>query len=302
METKDLPQFPDFIPLRLEHKNLIRANLLKLQPEISELNFTEMFIWREIRGISLCQLRGNICILAGKENLFYPPLGKNQIVETIQDLLIRQKHSEKPRQIYGISDSILNKFTGAAENFVSEINRDYADYVYLTKDLIELNGHKYDGKRNLIKQFKNNYGFEYISITKELIPECLEFQGKWCATHNCIQNHPLNEENIAALELLNNFEHLNVFGATIKINGVIEAFTAASELNTGTAVIHLEKGNPTIKGIYQVINQMFCENRLKKYVYVNREQDMGVDGLRKSKMSYHPNHMVNKNILLKSDE
>jgi len=297
MEIKNIPQFPELVQVSIEHKNLLQDSFLKLHPEISELNFTEIFMWADIKKMRLGRLRGNLCIFAEKEDFFYPPIGYNQFIETIKDILDWQKNNGKIPRIYGITDKILNRQPELAAEFLLEDDRDCADYVYLIKDLIELNGRKYGGKRNLIRQFKKDYRFEYINITKKIIPDCLEFQKKWCETHACIQNYPLHEENLAALELLNNLSHLDAFGAVIKINGTVEAFTVGSELNPDTAVIHLEKGNPTVKGIYQAINQMFCENRLQNYTYVNREQDMGSEGLRRAKMSYHPQHMVDKHIL-----
>jgi len=298
MKIKDLPQFPDFTEISLEHKGIITEYLKKSQPQISEMNFTEMFIWRNKNGSFVCRLRDNVCLLEEKEKFFYPPIGIDHPSETMREMLEWQEKTQRTPRIFGLTDRDTGLSSWLASKYAIEENRDCADYVYLTRDLIELKGHRYDGKRNLIKQFGKNYRFEYFDMTRELIPECLAFQKKWCEAHGCIQNHPLRRENIAAQELLNNFELLDVFGGVIKIDGEVQAFTAGSELNPETAVIHLEKGNPNIKGIYQTINRMFCENRLAGYTYVNREQDMGVEGLRKAKMSYHPHHLVNKKMLM----
>ncbi len=245
MKINDLPQFPDFTVISLEHRELVNEYLRKPPPLISELNFTEMFIWRGKNGTFISRLRDSICILEEKEKFFYPPIGGNLTAETIKEMLEWQAATGRAPGIYGITEKDIELNPQLAVDYKIEEDRGCADYVYLTRDLIELKGRKYDGKRNLVKQFKNNYKFEYAEMTREIIPECLAFQEKWCEAHGCIQNHSLRRENIAARELLNNFERLDVFGAVIKIDGKIQAFTAAGELNTETAVIHLEKAIQT---------------------------------------------------------
>ena len=101
-------------------------------------------------------------------------------------------------------------------------------------------------------------------------------------------------ENRFVSVLLNNFEACGLFGAAIIIEGKVQAFTIAERLNSNTAVQHVEKANTQYKGIYQAINNLFCKNRLNEYTFINREQDDGNPGLRKAKLSYYPDHMVEK--------
>ena len=93
---------------------------------------------------------------------------------------------------------------------------------------------------------------------------------------------------------LRNFYDLNLQGAVILINGNVEAFTLGELLNEETAVVHIEKANPMIPGLYAVINQEFCRHSWFQVPFINREQDLGVSGLRTAKMSYHPHHLVEK--------
>jgi hypothetical protein len=101
---------------------------------------------------------------------------------------------------------------------------------------------------------------------------------------------------VAVKTALDNYESLGVVGGTVYVEGKLEAFTLAERLNQDTAVIHFEKANPEIEGLYQVINQWFCQKELGNFKFVNREQDLGIMGLRKAKQSYHPHHMVEKHI------
>jgi hypothetical protein len=107
----------------------------------------------------------------------------------------------------------------------------------------------------------------------------------------------LEAENAAIKAVFDKFEYLGVFGGAVYIDDKVEAFTLAEPLNDETAVVHFEKANSGIEGLYQVINQWFCQRALRGFRFVNREQDLGVSGLRKAKQSYHPHHMVEKNIV-----
>ena len=135
-----------------------------------------------------------------------------------------------------------------------------------------------------------------MPLTRELVPECMEFQKKWSEIKGDVPDSLLKEEHVMVLDVLEHFDDLAVFGAALCINSKIEGFTLGGELNPDTAIVHIEKANPEFKGIYQALNQMFCEKMLAKYTKVNREQDMGDPGLRKAKLSYHPHHLVRKYI------
>jgi hypothetical protein len=181
-----------------------------------------------------------------------------------------------------------------AEGFVAELDRAQSDYIYLTEDLIKLEGRKYHRKRNHIKQFKEKYSYQYIPLTSEWISECLRLETEWCDLRHCEAIPGLLNESIAIKEAFTHFEELGLKGGAILINGKVEAFTLGDPLNPETVVIHIEKANPAYEGLYSLINQAFLENEWSGYTYVNREQDLGEEGLRKAKESYFPNHMINK--------
>ena len=114
----------------------------------------------------------------------------------------------------------------------------------------------------------------------------------------CVLKPDLLAEDFAVHEALTHFGELGYQGGAILINSVVEAFSLGEPLNRDTAVIHIEKANPDILGLYAAINQLFCLNSWSNVTYINREQDMGVEGLRKAKESYYPHHMVNKYIVI----
>lgn len=95
-------------------------------------------------------------------------------------------------------------------------------------------------------------------------------------------------------EALKNFIALEMQGGVILIEGEVEAFTLGELLNKDTAVVHIEKANPEIRGLYALINQQFCEQAWGKVPFINREQDLGEPGLRTAKLSYNPIRLVEK--------
>ena len=101
-------------------------------------------------------------------------------------------------------------------------------------------------------------------------------------------------ESIAIQEAFTYFDQLGVKGGAILIDGKVEAFALGEPLNQDTVVIHIEKANSAYEGLYSLINQAFLENQWSGYTYINREQDLGEEGLRKAKESYFPHHMINK--------
>jgi hypothetical protein len=177
-------------------------------------------------------------------------------------------------------------------------DRDNSDYVYLAKDLISLSGNKYHRKKNHLNQFIKNHAFEYHPLNTELVRRVLGMQEAWCQIRECVVKPDLLAEDFAVREALTYFEELGYQGGAVLINSVVEAFSLGEPLNEDAAVIHIEKANLEIPGLYAAINQLFCLNAWSNFTYINREQDMGSEGLRKAKESYYPHHMVNKYTLI----
>lgn len=173
-------------------------------------------------------------------------------------------------------------------------DRDNSDYLYKTGDLISLQGKKYDGKRNHINKFRKLYTYEYVPLESTFLDECARIMEQWCADKDCECVNGEYCERKANLELLENFGALDYKGALIKVDGAYEAFTAGEMLNENTAVIHVEKARSSIKGLYTLINQQFAEKEWSGTTYINREQDLGLGGMRKAKLSYHPVRLIDK--------
>jgi hypothetical protein len=173
-------------------------------------------------------------------------------------------------------------------------DRDNFDYLYNAQELIELKGRKYHDKKNHVNRFRADHEYEYFALTPDRIEECIEFEHYWCEVRDCGKYPGLEKERCAILELLNNFESLDMKGGIIKTGGKVAALTLGEKLLSDTFVIHIEKAHSHIPGLYQVINQEFLLHEAGDCRYVNREQDLGIQGMRKAKMSYNPSGFVRK--------
>ncbi len=290
-----VPSFPSLRDLSLNDRKFMDNILNEEQPQISELSFANLFMWRESEPTQLSRVDGSLLIQYKSQNgslMLLPPLGKQPLSEVLRKLKQTAGRTTPMHILYGIGGRDAEELSSLRIRF--EPCRDDWDYVYLTRDLADLPGDKYHAKRNLISRCLSKHKCEYSGITAPIIDECLQLQTKWCNLHNCNEKPSLAAENRAIKQLFEHYGDLSVFGGVIYVDGNLEAFTVAERLNNETAVVHVEKANPEIIGLYQVINQWFCQNALKGFEFVNREQDMGISGLRRAKTSYHPHHMVEK--------
>jgi hypothetical protein len=166
--------------------------------------------------------------------------------------------------------------------------REHFDYLYSVQELVDLRGNRFHSKKNLLNQFRKKYEYALKRIDPDLLPGVLAMQQDWCTWQDCESNDTLAAENRVIIRVLQSWKDLpRIMGAAITVHDKIIAFTVAEPLAEEMIVIHFEKGLPEFTGIYQAINQMFLE-QTTGFKLVNREQDLGDDGLRKSKLSYNP--------------
>jgi uncharacterized protein len=295
-----MAEFPDFRPLGLADRDLIEEALRPYEPDTSELTFTNLFIWNSLYRWRWSAAGKWLIFLMeeeGREPAFLQPVGPSPRLEVARmalGWLRTERGIQRPR--IERADSRFGLEVSAAAELKVIPERDHFDYVYSTSDLIGLKGSKYHAKRNHISRFLKDYGgaLQFVPIGPENLGLCTEFQDRWCQSRRCDEDMNLREEWTAVRLGLERYQELAVTGAAILIGEKVEAFTFGELLNSQTAVIHIEKANPEIPGLYAVINQKFCENYWAGIPFINREQDLGEDGLRKAKLSYHPVRLVEK--------
>ena len=165
-----------------------------------------------------------------------------------------------------------------------------------------LAGKKLQAKRNHVNKFKRTYNYEYRPITSGHIQECLELEAEWCKANNCDQREGTGNERQALVYALHHFEELGLTGGILYVEEHIAAFTFGMPINRDTFGIHVEKADTRIDGAYAMINYEFANHIPEQYTYLNREEDLGIEGLRKAKLSYQPALILEKYVAcLKED-
>jgi len=277
-------------PLTLDHRLFVTEYLRRFSPVISELTFTNLFAWRHTRPIWIDEFRESLLFFAETKTgmvLLGNPVGPVSLAEVFNAYGSRISEASRfPKE--KLTDVPLPPGAMVIED------RDNADYVYRREDLAFLAGRHFTKKRNHINQCLAAYDCQYEMITPETIPECLAMQERWCTDRECKIEPGLRGEDQAIEETLHHYGEFPLTGGAIRIEGRIEAFTLGEPLNPSTAVTHFEKAMPQFQGLAQLINQWFARDNLAEFTYVNREQDLGIPGLRKAKESYSPDHLVEK--------
>ncbi len=280
-------------PLKLSDRSTVEAYLRRYPPEVSELTFTNLFLWRASRPVFLAEIEASMVFLTstgpqgdGKMFILGPPLGD------ASPLSVSKALDGNVAGFIRIPENTANVLREA--NLLITPDRDNSDYVYRVRDLAELAGRRFHKKRNLIKQCLAAYTCQYEPITPELILECSGMQDRWCEVRQCGNEPGLCNEYIAIRNMFDHFADLQLIGGAIRVDGIIQAYAVGEELSPGTAVCHFEKAMPGFRGLSQLINQWFARYALMDFEFENREQDVGMPGLRQAKESYYPHHMVEK--------
>ncbi len=179
--------------------------------------------------------------------------------------------------------------------------RDSFDYIYTTDKLANLSGSKLHGKRNHINGFVKKYpNWQYCTVDKTHVDACLQIASKWRDEHDILQpelkaNHAYEYEIIKTA--LTHMSEFGMVGGIIYVDDAPAGFTLGERLTADTFDVHFEKCDSAFAGIYPMINREFVRNELASYTFVNREEDLGLPGLRKSKESYNPDILYEKGII-----
>jgi hypothetical protein len=295
--------------LEIADMEIFNKAFKNINSQASEMSFRYLYMWRKNYNIKFSVINNFLCIVSVPRK--YPPFAfcpvpmgefqRDDFRKTVSELK-DYFDSRGWKLIFGrVEERMLGMFKDNLDVKLSiKKIESCSDYIYSTKSLISLSGKKLSSKRNHINKFMREYGeFEYVDINSQLAPECMRIFNEWCEKHDsCDCEVPEECEKWACSELLNNWDLFpGLKGALIKVKGRFEAFTIGEMLNEDTAVIHIEKGNTDIFGIYPLINREFVSRVFSNTIYINREEDMGIEGLRKAKMSYHPIKRLHKYVI-----
>ncbi len=275
--------------------------------ENAEMTFEHLYTWG---GNSFAQIAEGfgclyIKLMYTKDRaLLMPPIPLDETVDYHTAVIKAKEYLENknnPVVFYSICEPFVDMFKKYCPEFELTLMRDAWDYIYNSSDLITLKGKKYHAKRNFINRLKLNYpNFEYREITEADYDLCIGVYDQWHKEHEGKDIDQYDERG-AVVRALKNLSELKLKGGAIFIDNKMVAFTIGGYVNSYMGHIHVEKAIDGIDGLYPAINQLFASQNYTDTLFINREDDMGLEGLRKAKESYYPVKMTEKyNAVLKN--
>ncbi|MFH1390076.1 MAG: phosphatidylglycerol lysyltransferase domain-containing protein [Candidatus Margulisiibacteriota bacterium] len=287
------PEFPAFKSIELSDLPLISEHLSRYQPEICELSATNLYIWHNFDRGAYTFINDNLCLkvhLVGDAPYFLEPIGIKMIPETVELCL------KETGRLSRVSERLLRQLP--LSKIRAHCLRSQNDYLYETSSLAEYKGGHFDGKRNHVKRFDKLYpDHVYVSIDQSSKAAVIALFEKWFAARK--ETHFFQKLAYGAQRqaLLNSFDHFNelgLIGGGLIAGGELKSFAIGSRLNSNTVTAHFQYSDPTAPGATQTLWQKACKEAFSKFARINFEQDLGIPGLRKSKLSYHPKKIEKK--------
>ncbi len=286
----EIPPYPQSRPLIFADKERLDRLFAQLQPRISELTFAGLYLFRHAHTYRLTLVNDALVILgrnyAGTP-FFFPPLGGD--IATALDRLFADQ-----LPLYGADESFVASYlTGRPCEVVAD--RDSADYLYRREDLATLQGKRYHKKKNRLNVFIKHYPYVVAPYGPEYRDGCRALLAAWREERMLEgENLSLEREAQATAEALEYAAELGLAGLVVLVEGGVKGFVLGERLNQETSVCHFEKADPQMEGLSQLLDREFNRLLFTDCTYVNREQDLGDEGLRMAKSTYHPIELIAK--------
>jgi hypothetical protein len=291
-----------FKALELEDIPAVKPYFDLLGSDICDYTVGGMFMWRDFYGVEYTVEDGIFYSLVHNEQhskiLYDLPIGKTRedIVRGIRNIMEYEKDDPAQLRFVTIEERFLPLFKEAGMVFRAHNNEIYSDYVYSTEEFLKLSGKKNHKKKNHIQQFIRSCGeWSFEEIGHDNLEEAKEFfRTQYSVDEEA--NEEEVEENDRAMEVLDKFDEYGMFGGVLRADGKICGFSIG-EIFGRTLFVHIEKASREHPGAYQMLNHQFAEHFGQGIERINREEDMGDEGLRRSKSSYHPIELVKKYVV-----
>ena len=291
----------DFKDITIADKEVITSYIFPNECCNCEFSFSNLVSWRFLYNTKYAIVDDFLILRYHNHDadIFMMPIG-NGNADGVVNKLIEEAHSQgMPFKMFAACHFVENQISDEMkERFILEPNRDNFDYVYYREELATLKGKKFQQKRNHVNRFMNTYpNWEYKSTTPELIKLCIEKENEWYDSNDDYKHQDIDNERQALLYAMNHAEEIGIKGGVLFVDGNIVAFTFGFPINHKTFGIHFEKADINYTGAFTVINQMFARDIPAEFEYINREEDLGIEGLRKAKTSYNPAFLITKGLI-----
>lgn len=306
--------------ITIDKKEELEEYLNAFEHQTSGLTFSSLYMWRKANLFSYEIINDFLCV-AGQSNFegfkdepfVFPILplkgdcSGEKMKRTLAEIIKRFQDFGEPFVMRLIPPHMQSSYMDVMPGkFLFLNDRANHDYVYSVDELAELKGKRFHGKKNHVNRFDREYEgrYEVVPMSAELVPDAIKLL-KYIDAKKQVEGFEaemLQMEADALQDILHVYDRLGLEGCAIFIDGKLEAYAFGGSLGSDTIVEHVEKANVDYAGIYQKLNNEFCKMMQGYYKYVNREEDMGLDGLRKAKTSYRPVKMIEKSIAMLADD
>jgi hypothetical protein len=285
-----IKDYPNFNKLTEGMRDELSSYFASLKEGISEHTFAGMYLFRETHNYRVARIADDVIIFMGEDSLegardtfFMLPFGLPEEA-LLRDLFGEFKELKCAGE--GVADELK------ALGFRVTEDRDNFDYLYLREDMAALTGRRFHRKKNLVNTFISHHNYEARPLLKEYLGDALSILDAWMSEK---EHKDDAADCIAAREALLRMEELALCGCIYYVEGKPAAYTLGEESSSkDTFLIHFEKAVSGYKGLSQFVGQSFASILPDKYIYINREQDLGLEGLRTSKTSLRPIGFVKK--------
>ncbi len=261
----------------------------------SEAAFGTYYLWQRVYDFEIAHHKGFFLVWCSSGYFF--PMGEGDVQDVLKDLEEDAERRGEPLRFVFSEPRNQELEALCPGRFEIVENRNGADYIYRVEDLIRLGGKKYHAKRNHISRFVRSHEYCYEPVETDLqVRECIEMARRWGETAaNPAEAAGELEAIRAALE---HRDELGMVAGLIRVDGQVIAFAAGEPIRDTVFIQHFEKALVSYDGAYAVINHDFMTHCISNYVFVNREEDMGLEGLRKAKLSYLPERLLRKYVAI----
>lgn len=291
-----------FQPIQIEDKMAMEPYLRFRNFHMCEHSFVDLFIWRDTYDTRWC-IEDDLLYIAQfnayqpNEPIYFPPLGMGDIRAGMRRVMREAQMRGTPLVFGAVPEEVKIQWeTLFPGQFCYQEVRNGADYVYLAEKLITLQGKKLHAKRNFINRFHTAYAghWRYEPMRPDQVEDVMAYHQHWCALNHAENDPSFRQETQAIVNALLNFEELELSGGILWLDEKIIAFTLGAQSADDMFVIQIEKADHTVPGAYPMINQQFASHACTGVRYINREDDLGLEGLRKAKLSYDPVFLTKK--------
>ena len=287
-----------FRPVTAADAGLLRSFTMEGKCMNCDLNVANICSWQFLYHTEYAVVEGFLVLrfVESGHVTYMKPIGKGDLRPVLELLMADARSLGDTLRVACVcpcAQALMDESMPGA--FTYTINRDKSDYLYLREKLVTLSGKKLQPKRNHVSKFKRTYpNYEYRPLTPDLVPDCIRLGEEWCRTNDSCMQRAMQAEQKMIAYALQHIDELHIVGGTLFVEGKMVAFTFGSRINAEAFDVCVEKADTSYEGAYAMINNEFVSRLPEDIVYINREEDLGLEGLRKAKLSYYPDLILDK--------